>query len=219
MARARERFEAAVDRGVPPWAKPRVGLVGEIYVRQNDFANEDIIRRLEDLGAEVLAPPFIEWVFYLNFVRAMRARRAGDWKKRLAAGAVDFLERRDLKKLARPWKGFFHLGGAEPPMDGLIGQAEKFVHRSVQGEAILSLGTGLEFFHLGAAGLVNIMPFTCMPGMVVGGLTQKFREACQNLPCLNLSFDGQSQTNTQARLEAFIGQVKAFYVLRRPGEA
>jgi predicted nucleotide-binding protein (sugar kinase/HSP70/actin superfamily) len=211
MARARERFDAAEDRAVPAGAKPRVGLVGEIYVRHNSFANENLIRRLEDLGAEVSAPPFTEWVFYLNFVRAMRARRAGDWKQRLATWAVGWLQRRDMKKLAAPWQGFFHRDAVEPPMGELIGHAEKFIHRSFQGEAILSLGKGVEFFNHRAAGLVNIMPFTCMPGMVAGGLTQSLREACQGLPCLNLSFDGQSQTNTQARLEAFISQVQAFH--------
>jgi len=59
------------------------------------------------------------------------------------------------------------------------------------------------------------MPFTCMPGLVVGGLTQNFRAACEGLPCLNLSFDGQSQTNTQARLEAFFGQVESFHARRK----
>jgi predicted nucleotide-binding protein (sugar kinase/HSP70/actin superfamily) len=54
------------------------------------------------------------------------------------------------------------------------------------------------------------MPFTCMPGMVVGGLSQRLREQCGGLPLLNLAFDGQSQTNTQARLEAFMYQVSHF---------
>jgi predicted nucleotide-binding protein (sugar kinase/HSP70/actin superfamily) len=218
MTRARESFDAAEDRAAPAGAKPRVGLVGEIYVRQNDFANEDIVRRLEDLGVEVMAPPFTEWVLYLNFLMAMRARRVGDWKKRLAAGAVGWAQRREMKRLAAPWRGFFHFGAVDPPIAEVIGFGEKFIHRSFQGEAILSLGKGMEFFHHQAAGLVNIMPFTCMPGMVVGGLTQSFRAAAGGLPSLNLSFDGQSQTNTQARLEAFIGQAKSFHA-RSAGRA
>jgi len=100
-------------------------------------------------------------------------------------------------------------------MAELIGHAEKFIHRSFQGEAILSLGKGVEYFNHRAAGLVNLMPFTCMPGQVAGSLTQSFRAASRGLPCLNLSFDGQSQTNTQARLEAFIGQVRAFHARRQ----
>ncbi len=210
MKTARERFEAAADRAVPPGAKPRVGLVGEIYVRHNDFANEDVIRRLEQLGAEVSAPPFAEWIFYVGYINAMRAGRRGDWRGRWKNTVISWFQARDLGKLARPWGGFFHQGAVDPPVKGLIAEGEKFLHRSFQGEAILSLGKGMEFYHAQASGLVNIMPFTCMPGMVVGGLTQSFREACQGLPSLNLSFDGQSQTNTQARLEAFMYQVKSF---------
>jgi len=216
MKMARERFEVATDRAVPAGAKPLVGLVGEIYVRHNDFANEELIRRLETLGAEVLAPSFAEWIFYVGFVNAMRARRRGDWKGRLKNGAISWFQSRDLKKLAGPWHGFFHLGAVDPPVGGVISHGEKFLHRSFQGEAILSLGKGVEFHHARAGGLINIMPFTCMPGMVVGGLTQSFREACGGMPSLNLSFDGQSQTNTQARLEAFMYQVE-FFRARREG--
>ncbi|MDR2947344.1 MAG: acyl-CoA dehydratase activase [Candidatus Adiutrix sp.] len=210
MKAARDRFELATDRAVPPGAKPKVGLVGEIYVRHNTFANEDIIRRLEALGAEVSAPPFSEWIFYTGLVNAMRAWRGGDRRKWFMAKAIGWVQARELKKLAAPWRGFFHQGAVDPPVKGVVNYGEKFLHRSFQGEAILSLGKGMEFFRHRASGLVNIMPFTCMPGMVVGGLTQEFREACSGMPSLNLSFDGQSQTNTQARLEAFMYQVKTF---------
>jgi predicted nucleotide-binding protein (sugar kinase/HSP70/actin superfamily) len=92
----------------------------------------------------------------------------------------------------------------------VVALGENFLDRAFQGEAILSLGKGLEFYHRGARGLVNIMPFTCMPGMVVGGLSTKFRRKAGGLPLLNLAFDGQSQTNVQARLEAFMYQVTNF---------
>ncbi len=210
MQTARERFEVATDRRVPAGAKPLVGLVGEIYVRQNAFANEEVIRRLEALGAEVAVPPFIEWVFYVAYVNAMRARRRSDWRGWLKNKAIGWAQTWDLNKLARPWRGFFHQGAVDPPVKGVVSHGEKFLHRSFQGEAILSLGKGVEYFHHRASGLVNIMPFTCMPGMVVGGLIQDLREACEGLPAINLSFDGQSQTNTQARLEAFMYQAASF---------
>jgi predicted CoA-substrate-specific enzyme activase len=214
MKIARDRFEVATDHSISLEAKPRVGLVGEIYVRHNLFANENIIRRLEDLGAEVTTPPFTEWVFYLSYIKIMRSARAGDWENRLKTLFISWLQSRELKKLAAPWHRFFPQGALEPPLSETIKHGEKFLHRSLQGEAILSLGKGVELFHRQATGLVNIMPFTCMPGLVVRGLTQNFREACQSLPCLNLSFDGQSQSSTQARLEAFMSQVKSFHERR-----
>jgi predicted CoA-substrate-specific enzyme activase len=208
QAQSRDRFEAIISRDTDPM--PRVGLVGEIYVRHNRFANEDIIRRLEALGAEIETPPFTEWIFYTGHVNSMRANRQGQWKKRLAAILTGLVQHRELSKLSKSWKGFFPDGGKEPPIDSIIKLGERFVDRSFQGEAILSLGKGLEFYKRGARGLVNIMPFTCMPGMVVGALTGHLREEASGMPAISLAYDGQSQTNTQARLEAFMYQVSNF---------
>jgi predicted nucleotide-binding protein (sugar kinase/HSP70/actin superfamily) len=207
QAAARERFESARgDRG----PLPRVGLVGEIYVRHNRFANEDVIRRLEALGAEVQAPPFIEWILYTGLVNAMRAARVGDWRKRLSAVLTGLIQNRELNRLTAPWKGFHPDGAKEPPVSDVVKLGEKFMGRAFQGEAILSMGKSLEYFEHGAQGLVNIMPFTCMPGMVVGGLTNRLRAEAAGMPAINLAFDGQSQTNTQARLEAFMFQARNF---------
>ncbi|MDR1165908.1 MAG: acyl-CoA dehydratase activase [Deltaproteobacteria bacterium] len=208
LARARESFDAIVDRSVPPL--PRVGLVGEIYVRNNDFANEEVIRRLEALGAEVEVPPFTEWILYTGFVNNMRAKRQGDWKKRLLTRLTLLLQDRSLQKLYQPFQGFFPRSLKDPPIAEVVGLGEKFLDKAFQGEAILSLGKGVEFHRHGARGVVNIMPFTCMPGMVVGGLSTSFREETSGLPLLSLAFDGQSQTNTQARLEAFMFQARHF---------
>ncbi|MDR1111702.1 MAG: acyl-CoA dehydratase activase [Deltaproteobacteria bacterium] len=206
--RARERFSAIRSKDLN--TMPRVGLVGEVYVRHNRFANEDIIRRLETLGAEIETPPLTEWVLYTGLVNAMRANRQGLWRKRVAAVMTSLVQNMEIKKLSRGWKGFFPRGAQEPPIDSTVALGERFIDRSFQGEAILSLGKGLEFFERGARGLVNIMPFTCMPGMVVGALTSHLRSEASGMPAISLAYDGQSQTNTQARLEAFMYQVHNF---------
>jgi hypothetical protein len=140
----------------------------------------------------------------------MRAKRQGQWRKRLAAKLIGLVQRKELAKMAGGWRGFFPRGAVDPPIGEVIGLGEKFLNRSIQGEAILSLGKGLEFFEHGARGLVNIMPFTCMPGMVVGAMTNHLRGEAHDMPAINLAYDGQSQTNTQARLEAFMYQVHNF---------
>ncbi|MDR2354058.1 MAG: acyl-CoA dehydratase activase [Deltaproteobacteria bacterium] len=204
---ARDRFSAA--RGDPS-VLPQVGLVGEIYVRNNDFANEFVIRRLEDLGAEVVIPPFTEWIFYTGFVNNMRAKRSKDYQKRLKTFLTHVVQDYELKKIYKTFQGFFPHKLVDPPVGEVIELGEHFLHRAFQGEAILSLGKAYEFYFHGASGVVNIMPFTCMPGMVVGGLSANFREKAGHMPLLSLAFDGQSQTNTQARLEAFMFQARSF---------
>jgi predicted nucleotide-binding protein (sugar kinase/HSP70/actin superfamily) len=59
--------------------KPRIGIVGEIYVRSHPFANKNIIARLEQLGAACDLASLGEWVYYTNFARGCKARRAGNW--------------------------------------------------------------------------------------------------------------------------------------------
>ena len=39
---------------------PQVGIVGDIYVRDNDVFNQELIRRLERAGAEAVTMPFID---------------------------------------------------------------------------------------------------------------------------------------------------------------
>ncbi|MDR3155112.1 MAG: acyl-CoA dehydratase activase, partial [Deltaproteobacteria bacterium] len=240
LARSRERFQESLDA---PWRSlagggtsganggaaagpardlpdiPSVGLVGEIYVRSNDFANEEVIRRLEALGAEIKVPPFTEWILYTGFVNNMRARRGGHLLKRLRTRLTLMVQDRELSRLASAFNGFFPGGAKEPPVSEVVRLGEHFLDRAFQGEAILSLGKAVELYRHGAKGVVNIMPFTCMPGMVVGGLSARLRDLCGGLPLLNLAFDGQSQTNTQARLEAFMYQVSHFANPRSGKEA
>ncbi len=85
--------------------------------------------------------------------------------------------------------------------------ARDYLHPSFRGEAILSIGKSRDFVRKGACGLVNIMPFTCMPGTVVNSLFKRFREDHDNIPFLNLAYDGQEQTHIRTRLEAFMYQV------------
>ncbi|MHB1375797.1 MAG: acyl-CoA dehydratase activase, partial [Candidatus Humimicrobiaceae bacterium] len=47
-------------------AKPVIGIVGEIYVRNHPFSNNEIIRKIEELGGVVEIPDFGEWSDHTN---------------------------------------------------------------------------------------------------------------------------------------------------------
>ena len=210
MKTSRGRFSTALDHKKIAEPRPLVGLAGEFYIRNNDFANENVIRRLEALGLEVNTSTNTEWVSYVNFVNTMRAQRKGLWFSFFKLRTAEKMAKNLADKLAKYWQGFLPGRAAEPPIRELINLGEKFVHRSFQGESILILAKGMELYHGGATGLVNVAPFSCMPGQVVEGLSAVFRKETGGFPLLNLYFDGQGQTNTQARLEAFAYQVKKF---------
>jgi predicted nucleotide-binding protein (sugar kinase/HSP70/actin superfamily) len=98
----------------------------------------------------------------------------------------------------------------EPKTKSLFKKAKPYVDSSFEGEAILSVGKTIDFAKRGASGVVNIMPFTCMPGTIVSTLLKRYREENSNIPILNMAYDGQEQTNTLTRLEAFMHQATEF---------
>ncbi len=188
-------------------AKPRVGIVGEIYVRSHPFANDNVIGRLEALGAVCELASLAEWIYYTNFTRARMARRRGQLKNLLTNVIQNFFQRKIEKSLARPLeKRFGPL--AEEPVEKTLEMASPYIHNTFEGEAILSVGKTVEYYHQGVGGVVNVMPFTCMPSTIVSTQTRRISADCDGMPILNLSFDGQEDSTLTTRLEAFVEQVR-----------
>jgi predicted CoA-substrate-specific enzyme activase len=185
--------------------KPRIGIVGEIYVRSHPFANNNIIKQLEGLGAACSLAPLAEWVYYTNFTRLAAAKRSKEIKNYLVNFMTNFLQRRIEKALALPLeKRFGKL--AERRTTELLNYSRPYIHNSFEGEAILSIAKTVEFFHEGCAGVVNVMPFSCMPSTIVSSITPLLSKDCNNMPILNLSFDGSEDATFETRLEAFFEQ-------------
>ena len=67
----------------------------------------------------------------------------------------------------------------------------------------------VEYHKDGFGGVVNVMPFTCMPSTIVSTQTRRLSADCNEMPILNLSFDGQEDATLTTRLEAFVEQVGA----------
>ncbi|MDD5085279.1 MAG: acyl-CoA dehydratase activase [Candidatus Omnitrophica bacterium] len=190
--------------------KPLIGVVGEIFVRVNRFSNDSILERIEALGGEAWLASFSEWIFYLNH----RVMEDGLWDRNLPhflEGFIkDWVQRYDEHRLLRPFRSMWYESLDEPPIKKVIDNAAPFLTPAFGGEAILSIGKAIEFIRHGASGIVNVMPFTCLPGMVVSAISKRIREELDNVPWLNITFDGQHETGTLTRLEAFLYQAKQY---------
>jgi len=204
----RATFDTVTLNGARP--KPVVGIVGEIYTRANRFANEDAISRIEALGGEVWMSPIAEWVLYINFIakqRSFEKRQPGTWLKNVW---TDYLQRRYEHRYASVFSDNLRYLW-EPPTRKLLQKAAAYLDPRFRGESVLSVGKGMDYIERRAAGLVSIMPFTCMPGTIVSALLKRLKEDNNNIPYLNLSYDGQTETNTATRLEAFMYQVHRYH--------
>ena len=204
MAGARREFAAVPkNNGV---RRPVVGLVGEIYTRLNHFSNENVVRAIEELGGEAWMAGFCEWVLYSNFIAMQKAKVTRNLGAVKNLWIENFFQQKDEHNLGKPWHGFLKTL-EEPKTSDVMKMAHPYLHPSFEGEAILSVGKSRDMLQRGASGVVNVIPFTCMPGNIVNALMKRFREDHGNLPYLPLSMDGQEQSGTRTRLEAFMHQV------------
>ncbi len=211
-------LEKALQKGIEEFnrievdrlgTKPLIGIVGEIFVRLNRFANENVIRKIEQFGGEAWIAPLTEWILYVNTIAKKRSLKKKSFSNLLKVFLTDFYQKKDEHHLEKIFKGHLKNFG-EPKTRSLFKKAKPYLDSSFEGEAILSVGKTIDFAKRGASGIVNIMPFTCMPGTIVSTLLKRYQEENNNIPILNMAYDGQEQTNTLTRLEAFMYQAKEF---------
>jgi predicted nucleotide-binding protein (sugar kinase/HSP70/actin superfamily) len=189
--------------------RPIIGVVGEIYVRLHQFCNQEVVRQIEDLGGEAWVAPFSEWIHYQTNRYIANGKR--DWKlfDIIAGTAFHSQQEKDEKKLLEPFRDDL-LDWDEPTTKEVLDISEEYMDASFEGEAILSIGKAVDYAQKGCSGILNIIPFSCMPGMIVNAISKKVREQNGNIPWLNIDYDGMDENNGRSRLEAFIYQASQY---------
>lgn len=189
--------------------KPVVTVVGEIYVRHNPYSNLFIIDELEKLGLKVELASMREWFLYTNEMHKETSLKEGRFfeflKNRFRNLYQEFID----KRLEEPFKEFIE-GFEEPEIEHIIRLGEKYLHRSLRGEAILSVGKILSSIEKGRDGAVNVMPFTCMPGNLTTAITAQIEREFPDFPVLSLSYDGSRQANYLNKIRTFVAQVESY---------
>jgi predicted nucleotide-binding protein (sugar kinase/HSP70/actin superfamily) len=107
--------------------------------------------------------------------------------------------------LERPVKNIDFINFKETDIYEIWDNAEPYIIKWF-GEAALSIGKSLDWIKKDIDGIVNVFPFTCMPGTMVTAISKSIREQYK-IPWLNLAFDGLEQGPTETRLEAFMYQI------------
>jgi predicted CoA-substrate-specific enzyme activase len=206
---AAEAAEAFRDIDIRDEERPLVGVVGEIYLRNNRFSNNYLIEKLESLGLEVWLASFCEWPMYTSYDFFRDAFKSRNWKGFLQSSLQLLLQKRYEHKIARSFSLSLELRH-DYPVSKTMKLASRYLPIDFKGEAILSVGKAIEMTREGASGIVNAMPFNCMPGTVVSSLSKKVSEDLDGIPWLNISYEGLRDSGEDTRLEAFADQVRAF---------
>ena len=200
LERARVRFECvAVDETQD---RPLIGVVGEIFCRLNTFSNSDLVRRLEKQGAECWISDIAEWIGYTNGeeARKLRLERRAFSTDMLKTWLRSRIQHQDEHAILRVFAPDFE-GYEDPDYDQLMALARPYLpNDGVDGEMVMSVGKAAYLAGKGAAGVVDISPFTCMNGIVSEAIYPRLSRDLGGMPIRNFYFDG-----TQSDLDRDVG--------------
>jgi len=162
---------------------PVVQMVGEIYVRNDAFANDSVIAKLEARGMRVRCAAVNEWFAYVDHCN-QKINPPGRIDR-----VIDFLKERILHVA---WEAMArHLPLPAPVLvKDVVHAASDYIAGDVGGEAVLTLGLPLHNWRgseISAA--VNVGPLECMPTRIA---ESQFSHAAERegLPTLTLTFNG-----------------------------
>jgi len=197
----RTRFRALSIQFDPQ--RPLIGVVGEIYCRLNTFSNNELVRRLEEFGAEVWLNDISEWIWYVNDDEFRKMQLQG---KSFSLGALGahlrtHFQHKDEHALISLFKEDFR--GHEEPGDirEILAFAEPYLPPlGANGEMVVNIGKAVYFARKGADGVIDISPFTCMNGIVGEAIYPRVSRDNSGIPIRNFYFDG-----TQSDLERDVG--------------
>jgi predicted nucleotide-binding protein (sugar kinase/HSP70/actin superfamily) len=200
LLRARDRFRALGGHGRR--SLPLIGIVGEIFCRLNTFSNENLIQCLEQYGAEAWLSDLVEWIWYTNSEHFRKLRLTGRlWTaEALGAWVRDRVQKHDEHVLASVFAEEFR-GREEPEIQEILECARPYLPREgAFGEMVLSVGKVVYLARKGAAGIIDISPFTCMNGIVCEAIYPRISRDLGGIPIRNFYFDG-----TQSDLDRDLG--------------
>jgi predicted CoA-substrate-specific enzyme activase len=210
LRRAVQSLEAVpID---PSERRPLVGIVGEFYTVLNRWANQDLIRTLEELGAEVTIHGLTVSNFYTLFSEHYYP------KNRLKQGKVGsacyyFFRNQWLMSwvrrveacLPKELRPFGTLGAKT-----ILRETGPYIHYDID-PVLATLTTRVRRFAAsGVSGICNLFVLNCMLGNVTVPIFKKALQGYPNLPVLNAVYDGQKATNMVTRIEAFVHQAKLY---------
>ncbi|MEI7980388.1 MAG: acyl-CoA dehydratase activase [Bacteroidota bacterium] len=178
-----------IDR--KPGNKPRVAIFGDLYVRDNDIMNQNLIRDIEENGGEVITTPYTDLVKITieNVIRRAMAR--GDYFKtglyRVMLSGIKLFEDRYYKKFSK-------FLGKKPVVNPL--RLEKHLpefnispyHSGESYENILKIFYIMENYP-DISLFVQTNPAFCCPALVTEAMALEIRRIT-GIPVVTLTYDG-----------------------------
>jgi predicted CoA-substrate-specific enzyme activase len=187
--------------------RPRIGLVGEIFVKFSPGANNDIVQIIEKEGGEAVMPGLMDFLLYCAYDYDFNHRYLSRSKLAALAGnaaikAMD-LYRYDMRKALAASSRFV----PPPTIDQLAFGAAPFLSRGNQsGEGWFLTAEMVELIEAGVPNIVCMQPFACMPNHITGkGVIKALKGSYPNTNITAIDYDpGASAVNQLNRIKLML---------------
>ncbi len=207
---------------------PVVSLIGEIFVRRDEFSRKNIVDYLESHGFMVRVAPLAEYICYGNYVinNGLGERKLSFQdlvKIRVMATLQEWWEKRIKSILATSGVYTSEMIDVANTIDGV----SHLLNENFRGECVLTLGLGMREIVNDSCGVVAIGPFGCMYSRMAEAMLKKemnvagkkrmagwekkaaVYNAIDTFPFLSVETDGDPFPQLiEANLESFVVQAR-----------
>jgi len=201
----------------------KVLIVGEIYVRRDDFAVDELVRIMSRKGIIAKVSGITEWIYYTDFTRRheiLKRYNLLPWYKKLISKElrdlilwrIEEIWKHNVEKKVKKALSETNLIPTTPHnMKEIMGNAnEHFVTTELDSEISISSGIASTAMMYDYSGVINISPFACLIGRVIEGLITPWSRD-RNYPVMSVEIDGSLlPPNIVSKLEIFMLNVLRF---------
>ena len=183
--------------------KPKIGVVGEILLKYHPSANNDLVKMIEQGGAEAVVPDLMDYFLYSSYNTRFRFRYLAGTKLSMRLGdlvARYIMGYREIMKRALAQSKRF-----SPPtsIEALAALASSVLSLGNQtGEGWLVTAEMMELLEQGTRNILCIQPLACLPNHVTGkGMFKPLKERYPQANIMPIDYDpGISSVNQQNRI-------------------
>ncbi len=191
---------------------PKVGVVGEIFLKFNPFSHKNVIDWLIGKGVEVM-PPIITDFFVQAFVNKkvnvktfIEDRHLSDF---IYTFGYNLVKRQiaQVNNLARKFRFFVPFGDIFEE----AAEAHKIITLNAQfGEGWLLPGEIMSFAANGVRNVISLQPFGCIANHIISkGVEKRIKHFYPDINLLSLDFDsGVSDVNVTNRMLLFLENLR-----------
>lgn len=190
---------------------PKVGIVGEIFVKYSPLANNDLERFLIREGAQTVVPGLLDFCLYAVYNSLIAHEVYGGYRARLLATRPvwRFLNKKRMD-VSRAIEETGRFEGFTPFEEVAKGACDVISPAVKMGEGWLLPAEMLELARSGCRNIVCTQPFGCLPNHICGkGMMKPVKALFPDVNIVAIDYDpGASRVNQENRLKLMLANAK-----------